>query len=257
MPIKQTLIMLKVIAGDEVLRFARIWVQTILPPLITTALYFIIFGQVIGAQIAPVDGYHFIEYIVPGLVLMAVITNAYANTVSSFYSEKFQHSIEEKLVAPVPNHIILLGFISGGVVRGVIVGLLVAVVATLFTSVTITHFIPALLVMVLTATVFALGGLVNGIFAKSFDDISLVPTFVIMPLTYLGGVFYSINALPEAWRTVSLFNPIFYMVNAFRAYTLGVSDTDAWFALALIIGFVVILAALALHLLKRGTGIRA
>ena len=257
MPVKQQLIMFKVIVTHEVLRFARIWVQTIFPPLITTSLYFIIFGEIIGSQIGAVNDYRFIEYIVPGLILMTVITNAYANTVSSFYSEKFQRSIEEKLVAPVPDHVILAGFVAGGVLRGMLIGALVALVSMAFAPPTLVNLPLALTVMFLTAVVFSLGGFINGVFAKSFDDISLIPTFIIMPLTYLGGIFYSVNDLPEVWREVSLFNPIFYMVSAFRAGMLGVSDVSAPYALALIAVSIALLVALSMFLLRNGVGTRS
>lgn len=257
MSIKPKLRMLQVLMTDEILRFMRIWVQTILPPLITTTLYFIIFGQIIGEQIDPINGHRFIEYIVPGLVLMTVITNAYANTVSSFYIDKFHLSIEEKLVSPMPNAIILLGFITGGIARGFVVGLLVAAVTTFFVPLTAIHPVSAILIMLLTATVFSLGGFINGVYAKSFDDIAMVPTFVIMPLTYLGGIFYSVRDLPGIWGQVSLFNPIFYMIDAFRSRTLGVSDIEFWYSLALIVGLIVVLATASLRLLNKGIGIRS
>lgn len=246
----------KTILIKEVLRFARIWIQTILPPMVTTALYFVIFGRLIGSQIGPVQGFSYMQYIVPGLILMSVITQSYANVVSSFYGSKFQHHIEEMLVAPVPNYVILLGFIAGGVARGISVGAAVTLVAMFFTDFSVQHLGVALLVAVLTSVLFSLGGFINGVYAKSFDDISLVPTFVLTPLTYLGGVFYSVDMLPEFWQHVSLANPILYMVNAFRYGLLGIGDTPLGASLAITAGFVAVLFWFSLYLLNRGVGIR-
>ncbi|MDH5435960.1 MAG: ABC transporter permease, partial [Gammaproteobacteria bacterium] len=216
----------KTIVIREILRFSRIWVQTIVPPMVTMGLYFVIFGNLIGSRIGPMDGFNYIDYIVPGLIMMSVITNSYANVVSSFYGTKFQHSIEEMLVAPVPNYIILLGYITGGVARGIIVGIAVFIVAMFFADIHIHNMIVILSMVLLTAILFSLAGFINGIYAQSFDDISLIPTFVLTPLTYLGGIFYSISMLPQFWQDVSLFNPILYMVNAFRYGFLGVSDIE-------------------------------
>lgn len=240
----------------EVLRFTRIWVQTVLPPMITTALYFIIFGQLIGSQIGDVNGFHYMQYIVPGLILMSVITNAYANVVSSFYSAKFQHNIEEMLVAPVPNYLIMLGFLGGGVARGLAVGFAVTLVALMFTPIPLHNMWVAISVLILTSILFSLGGLINAIYANNFDHVSIVPTFVLTPLTYLGGVFYSVSMLPPFWQNVSLVNPILYMVNAFRYGLLGVTDVHLGVAYLAIIGFIAGLFAFALYLLNRGHGIR-
>ncbi len=244
------------IVSKEIRRFMRIWPQTILPPVITTSLYFLIFGTLIGRRIGDMNGVPYMDYIVPGIVLMSVINNAYANVVSSFYSTKFQRHIEELLVAPVPNWVILTGYVSGGGARGVIVGIVVALVARTFTDVTIAHYGVAITVFLLTAILFALGGLVNAIFANSFDDISIIPNFVMTPLVYLGGVFYTVDLLPEVWRKISLANPILYMVNAFRYGLLGVSDIRVGTALVMIAGFVVVLAGFSLWLLHRGVGIK-
>jgi ABC-2 type transport system permease protein len=241
----------------EVLRFVRIWIQTILPPMITTALYFVIFGRLIGSQVGDVHGIGYMEYIVPGLILMTVITNSYANVVSSFYGAKFQRNIEEMLVAPVPNYLILLGFIGGGLARGLAVGLAVTVVALFFTPIPLHNLWVAVSVLVLTSLLFSLAGIINGIYAKSFDDISVIPTFVLTPLTYLGGVFYSVSMLPPVWQSISLANPILYMVNAFRYGLLGVSDVNLGVAYLAIVGFIVGLFGFALHLLNRGHGIRS
>lgn len=240
----------------EIRRFSRIWIQTLLPAAITTTLYFIIFGQLIGDRIGPVGGVAYVDFIVPGLVLMAVITNAYANVVSSFYSSKFQRHIEELLIAPVPHGIILAGYVAGGVVRGVAVGLVVTGIALGFANVSLTHPVLTLLVFILTATLFALGGFINAIYANSFDDISLIPTFILTPLTYLGGVFYSIDMLPPFWQNLSLINPIFYMINAFQFGLLGHADINPLTAFAIILAFIAGLTGWALHLLETGVGLK-
>jgi ABC-2 type transport system permease protein len=240
----------------EITRFARIWVQTILPSAITTTLYFVIFGRLIGDRIGPMEGLAYIDFIVPGLVLMAVITNAYSNVVSSFYSSKFSRYIEELLVSPAPNWIILAGYVAGGVARGLTVGIVVMGVAALFTSFSVHSIAVTLLVLLLTAILFALGGFINAIYANSFDDISIVPTFVLAPLTYLGGVFYSIDLLPEPWQTLSLANPILYMINAFRFGLLGVTDIPLGVGFLIIAAFIAVLGYFSLSLLRRGVGIK-
>jgi ABC-2 type transport system permease protein len=249
-------IALQTIVTKEVLRFLRIWVQTILPPAITTTLYFVIFGKLIGERIGEMEGYSYIDFIVPGLILMAVIQNSYANVVSSFFSTKLQHYIEELLIAPVPNWVILGGYVIGGVARGTLVGFLVTGISLLFTDLQINSFGWTLLIFVLTSILFALAGFINAVYATTFDDISIVPTFVLTPLTYLGGVFYSIKLLPEFWQTASLGNPVLYMINAFRYGILGVSDIDIAVALTIIIGFIVGLTLFSLLLLERGVGIK-
>ena len=244
------------IVTKEFLRFIRIWIQTVLPPAVTMAFYFVIFGKLIGARIGTMDGLAYIDFIVPGLVLMAVITNSYANVVSSFFGAKFQRHVEELLVSPVPDWIILAGYVSGGIARGVIVGVVVTAVAMIFTDVRV-HSLPVTLaVFVLTSALFATAGFINAVFARTFDDISIVPTFVLTPLTYLGGVFYSIQLLPEFWQKVSLANPVLYMINAFRYGVLGVSDIGVGTAFGLIVAFTAGLAGVALWLLKRGVGIK-
>ena len=247
---------LKTIVIKEYLRFIRIWLQTVLPPAITTALYFVIFGKLIGSQISDIDGYSYMDYIVPGLILMSVITNAYANVVSSFYMAKFQKSIEELLVSPVPNYLILIGYISGGVARGLIVGIVVTAVAMFFSDIQIHSWLISLTVFILTAILFSIAGFINAIYANSFDDITIIPTFILTPLTYLGGIFYSIEMLPEFWQNISLINPILYMINSFRYGLLGISDTDLATALGIILVFIVVLFSYALHLLKIGVGIK-
>ena len=241
----------------EIRRFTRIWVQTLLPPAITMTLYFVIFGNLIGSRIGEMGGYDYMQYIVPGLIMMSVITNSYANVVSSFYSAKFQNCIEEIIVSPTPNFVILAGFVGGGVVRGVLVGIVVTLLSLFFTKLTIEHFFITILVVILTATLFSIGGFINAIFANKFDDISIVPTFILTPLTYLGGVFYSIDMLSDFWRSVSLVNPIVYMVNAFRFGILGVSDVNIYFSISMIAGFVLLLGSVALILLNKGIGIRS
>ena len=240
----------------EFLRFIRIWGQTVVPPAVTMALYFVIFGQLIGERIGEMDGFRYIDFIVPGLILMAVITNSYANVVSSFFQAKYMRNIEELLTSPVPNWVILAGYVGGGVARGVTVGVLVTVVAMFFTEFRIHSLSVTFAVFFLTSVLFSLAGFINAVYAKSFDDISIVPTFVLTPLTYLGGVFYSIQLLPEFWQKVSLANPVLYMVNAFRYGLLGASDINLSVALGIILGFILLLGVLSLYLLERGIGLR-
>jgi ABC-2 type transport system permease protein len=244
------------IVVKEIRRFVRIWPQTLLPPAITMTLYFVIFGNLIGSRIGDMGGFDYMQFIVPGLVMMSVIQNSYGNVVSSFYSTKFQRSIEEMLVSPMSGSTILLGFVAGGVARGICVGLIVTLLSLFFTELQVQHVLVTILVVVLTAVLFSIGGFINAMFANKFDDVAIIPTFVLTPLTYLGGVFYSIDLLPEFWRTVSLFNPVVYMVNTFRYGLLGVSDVDVMASLAAIILFTVGLFSLALWMLNRGIGIR-
>jgi len=244
------------IARKEILRFCRIWVQTIIPPVIMVALYFVIFGNLIGQRIGDMDGMKYIDLIMPGLVMMSIITNSYTNVVSSFYGAKYSRHIEEIQIAPVPDIVILLGFISGGMVRGISVGIAVTLVSLMFTEFSIYNPFVVLLIALLTSCLFALAGLINAIFANSFDDISIIPTFVLTPLTYLGGIFYSIKLLPEFWQTVSLGNPILYMVNSFRYGFRGSSDIDLFTAILVILFFISLLFTVSLILLARGTGIR-
>ena len=247
----------KTLLFKEVLRFLRIWIQTLLPSVITIALYFIIFGQLIGSQLDDIKGYKYIDYIVPGMIMMSIITNAYSNVVASFYSTKFQKHIEEMLVSPMPNYVIIWGFVGGGIARSMLVGLAVTATASIFTEIRFESPMLLLTVALLTSILFSLAGLVNAVFANSFDDISLVPTFVLTPLTYLGGIFYSIDMLPDLWRSLSHLNPVLYMVDAFRLAMLGVSDMNMRLSLAIILGFVVILYAATDMLLRKGIGIRS
>jgi len=246
----------KTIVRKEVTRILRIWGQTIVPPAITMTLYFIIFGELIGRRIGDMGGFSYMQYIVPGLVIMSVITNSYGNMVSSFFGAKFGKHIEELLISPLPNWIILFGYVSGAVLRGLMVGAVVMAVSLFFTPIEVQHPLILLTVLLLTAIVFALAGMVNAIFAQKFDDIAIIPTFVLAPLTYLGGVFYSIALLPEFWQRVSVFNPILYMVNGFRYGMLGVSDVSLTLTYGVILTAGSILFAVCLYLLHRGTGLR-
>jgi ABC-2 type transport system permease protein len=245
------------ILRKEIKRFTRIWVQTLLPPVITMALYFVIFGTLIGARIGSMDGFNYIQFVAPGLIMMAVLTNAYSNVVSSFFSAKFQRSVEEVLVSPTPNYIILLGYTMGGVARGLAVGLLVTVMALLFTHLQMHSWVITLTIVLLTSMLFSLAGFINAVYANTFDEISIVPTFILTPLTYFGGVFYSISLLPDFWQHLSKLNPILHMVNAFRYGILGISDVNIVYAIIGLILGVVILFFIGLHLLKTGKRLRA
>jgi ABC-2 type transport system permease protein len=249
-------IAVKTVIRKEVIRVLRIWVQTIVPPAITMTLYFIIFGNLIGKRIGSMDGYDYMAYIAPGLIMMSVITNSYGNVVSSFFGAKFAGHIEEMLVSPMSNAAIVIGHVAGGVIRGLLVGALVTGVALFFTRLDVQHPFITVSIVLLSAIVFSLAGFINAIFAKKFDDISIVPTFVLTPLTYLGGVFYSISLLPDFWQTVSKANPILYMVNAFRYGILGTSDISIGTAYAILAVFVVLLFSVCIVLMNRGVGIR-
>ncbi|GEK48280.1 transport permease protein [Bisbaumannia pacifica] len=254
---QQIAIALWTLLVKEIKRFTRIWPQTLLPPSITMTMYFIIFGSLIGSRIGEMDGFDYMDFIVPGLIMMSVITNSYSNVASSFFSNKFQRSIEEMMVSPMPNWVILSGFVLGGMARGLGVGVIVTIVSLFFTRIEVAHPLLTVAVVVLTAALFSLGGFINALLADKFDDISIVPTFVLTPLTYLGGVFYSISLLPSFWQGVSLLNPILYMVNVFRYGFLGVSDIPVGWALAAILCFILVLFAIALWMLERGKGIRS
>ena len=247
----------KTIVRKEITRILRIWGQTIVPPAITMTLYFIIFGELIGRRIGEMGGFTYMQYIVPGLVIMSVITNSYGNMVSSFFGAKFGKHIEELLISPLPNWVILAGYMTGALTRGLMVGAVVMMVSLLFTRIEIQHPLVMLSILFLTAMVFALAGMVNAIFAQKFDDIAIIPTFVLAPLTYLGGVFYSIALLPEFWQKVSVVNPILYMVNGFRYGMLGVSDVSLATSYGVILAAGVLLFAWCLILLNRGTGLRS
>ena len=250
------MIAFETIVIKEVRRFTRIWVQTLVPPAINIALYFVVFGNLVGRRIGDMGGFNYMEFIVPGLIMMAVIQNSYSNVVSSFFSHKFQRSVEELLVSPVPNSVILAGFVVGGMVRGLLVGGVVSLMALAFVDLKVEHPLIIISVILLTSLVFSLAGFINALFANSFDDISIIPTFVLTPLIYLGGVFYSSALLPGFWQGVSAMNPIFYMVNTFRYGFLGVSDVPVAVAFLILISFAVVLSCACLWLLNRGTGLR-
>ena len=241
----------------EVRRFMRIWPQTLLPPAITMALYFLVFGAVIGSRIGDMAGFDYMTFVVPGLVMMSVITNSFTNVVSSFFSNKFQRSVEELLVSPISNSIILLGYVMGGVCRGLLVGILVMLLGAFFVDLQVYSVMITLLAVLLTATLFAVGGFVNAIYARKFDDVSIIPTFVLMPMTYLGGVFYSIDVLPSPWQQVSMLNPILYQINAFRYGILGIDGgIDVTLAFLVMALAIVLMAGWALWLLRTGKGLR-
>lgn len=234
----------------EIRRILRIWPQTLMPPAITMTLYFVIFGKMIGERVGEMGGVSYMQFIVPGLIMMAVITNSYSNVVSSFFSTKFHGNIEEMLVSPISRHTILLGFIAGGMFRGLVIGAIVTTLALFFTKLSLVNPIITLLSILMTAALFSLGGMINAIFARSFDDISIVPNFVLTPLTYLGGVFYSLDNLSSFWQKVSLLNPIVYMVNAFRYGILGHTDVNVWGSLGVIFIFMLLFYMTAYYLLK-------
>ena len=254
---QQNLVALGTIVRREVSRIMRIWGQTLMPPAITMTLYFLIFGGLIGSRVGTMDGIRYMDFIVPGLVMMSVIQNSYGNISSSFFGAKFGRHVEELLVSPMPNWVILAGYVAGAVLRGLMVGGIVLCVAMLFTKVRVPHPLVTIASVLLGATIFSLAGFVNAVYAKKFDDIAIVPTFILTPLTYLGGVFYSVKLLPGWAEAATHLNPIFYMVNAFRYGLLGVSDVPLWLAFALMLGFVAALAAIGLWLLKRGVGMRS
>ncbi|MDR3433647.1 MAG: ABC transporter permease [Rouxiella aceris] len=248
---------LKSIWMKEINRFGRIWVQTLVPPVITMSLYFVIFGNLIGSRIGDMHGFSYMQFIVPGLIMMAVITNSYANVAASFFSAKFQRNIEELLVAPVPTHVVIAGYVGGGVARGICVGILVTIISLFFVPLQIHSWWVIACTLILTAILFSLGGLLNAVFATTFDDISLIPTFVLTPLTYLGGVFYSLTLLPPIWQAISKLNPIVYMISGFRYGFLGISDVPLVFTMAVLVAFIVAFYLLAWYLIERGRGLRS
>ncbi len=252
-----TRIGIQTLLRKEITRILRIWSQTILPPAITMTLYFVIFGNLIGSRIGQMGGFDYMAFIVPGLVMMSVITSSYGNMVSSFFGAKFAKHVEELLISPMPNWAILVGYVSGSLFRGLVVGLVVTLISLFFTDIQIHNVWIVLSTVILTSVVFSLGGFINAAFAKKFDDIAIIPTFVLTPLTYLGGVFYSISLLPEFWQNVSKINPVLYMVNTFRYGFLGVSDINLGVAYAIIIGFVLLLGFFSWYILHKGIGLRS
>ena len=254
---QQNLVAFKTIIVKEVLRFTRIWVQTLVPPAIMMTLYFVIFGNLIGSKIGDMDGFEYIDYIIPGLIMMSVITNSYSNVVAAFFNAKMYGHVQEMLISPIPTHVILLGYIGGGMARGIAVGIIVTLVSLFFSDLNIQHPFITIGILLLTSMLFSIAGFINAVYAKNFDDITIIPTFVLTPLTYLGGVFYSINLLSDFWQTVSLANPVLYMVNGFRYGILGVSDINPWVSFSLIIAFTAALYFVAYQLLKKGIGTRS
>jgi ABC-2 type transport system permease protein len=244
------------ILRKEIRRFIRIWPQTLLPSAITMSLYFVIFGSLIGSRIGDMGGFSYMEFVVPGLIMMAIVTNSYSNVASSFFGSKFNHSVEELLVSPTPNYVILMGYVVGGVCRGLLVALIVTLVSLFFTRMAIHSLGVVVTGVVLTSVLFALAGFINAVFANNFDDISIIPTFVLTPLIYLGGVFYSLDLLPDFWAAVSKLNPLVYVVNAFRFGVLGVADVSVAFAFSMLGGFTLLAFAYCMYLLNSGTRLR-
>ncbi|HXE65975.1 MAG TPA: ABC transporter permease [Rhodanobacteraceae bacterium] len=255
--VRANLVALGTITRREVRRMLRIWTQTLVPPAISMTLYFVIFGKVIGSRVGLIHGFTYMQYIVPGLVMMSIINNSYGNITSSFFGSKFGRYVEELLASPMPNWVVLTGYVSGAVLRGVLVGIIVLGIALFFTSLHLAHPLVAVTTVLLGSTIFSLAGFINATFAKRFDDIQMVPTFVLTPLSYLGGVFYSISMLGSPWREMSRVNPILYMVNAFRYGILGVGDVPVWIAYVVMLAFVIVLGGFALWLLQKGVGLRS
>lgn len=245
------------IARKEVSRFFRIWTQTLIPPVITSILYYLIFGTFVGSQVDQVHGFSYMQFLVPGLVMMAVINNAYMNVSSSFFSSKFMKNYEEFLVSPTPPWIIVAGYVTGGVVRSTVVGLITLAIGLFFTNLTVHSIIFVIIFMLLTAILFSVAGLFNALFAKNFDDISIIPTFVLTPLTYLGGVFYSIDVLGPFWQNLSRFNPILYLINGLRYGFLGFSDVNVWISFGILITSTVFFTLITWHLFKKGYGLKS
>ncbi|CAD5899826.1 ABC transporter permease [Carnobacterium maltaromaticum] len=248
---------LKSLAAKETNRYLRIWIQTLVPPVITTSLYFVIFGNLIGGRIGEIEGFSYMEFIVPGLIMMSVITSSYSNVASSFFSQKLQKNIEELLIAPVPTHVIIWGFVIGGLGRSILVGTLVTIISLFFVPLHVYSWFIVIVTLLMTAILFSLAGLLNGVFAKSYDDVSIVPTFVLQPLTYLGGVFYAISMLPPFWQAVSKINPIVYMVSGFRYGFLGQTDVPIAFSLSILVLFTIILYSVCWYLINKGRGLRS
>lgn len=248
---------LKSLAAKETNRYLRIWIQTLVPPVITTSLYFVIFGNLIGGRIGEIEGFSYMEFIVPGLIMMSVITSSYSNVASSFFSQKLQKNIEELLIAPVPTHVIIWGFVIGGLGRSILVGTLVTIISLFFVPLHVYSWFIVIVTLLMTAILFSLAGLLNGVFAKSYDDVSIVPTFVLQPLTYLGGVFYAISMLSPFWQAVSKINPIVYMVSGFRYGFLGQTDVPIAFSLSILVLFTIILYSVCWYLINKGRGLRS
>jgi len=256
MSLREQMIAFMTIIVKEIRRYLRIWTQTLLPSAITMSLYFVIFGSLIGSRIGEMGGFTYMQFVVPGLIMMAIVTNSYSNVVSSFYGAKFNNSVEELLVSPTSNYVILMGYVLGGVSRGVLVAIIVTIVSGFFTTFHIHNYFVVIVIVLMTSALFALAGFINAVYANSFDDISIVPTFVLTPLIYLGGVFYSMDLLPDFWAGVSKLNPLVYVVNAFRYGVLGVSDVSLPFAFGMITLFTAIAFCFSMHLLNSGKRLR-
>jgi len=246
----------KTIVIREFGRIIRIWGQTLVPSAVSATLYFLIFGNLIGRRVGQIGGFDYRQFIAPGLIMMSVIQNSYGNVVSSFFGAKFGKHLEEMLVSPLPNWLIVLGYMAGGLLRGLLVGSVVTIVSLLFAHLHVEHALIVAAAVLLTSMVFSLGGFINALLARNFDQVNWIPTFVLTPLTYLGGIFYSVKMLPDWAQSVSLANPILYMVNAFRFGFFGVSDVNVIVAFAIMSGAAVALFGAALALMNRGNGIR-
>lgn len=242
---------------SEVRRFLEIWAGTLLPSAITLVLYLLIFGSLVGDRIGPMRGIDYVEFIIPGLIMLTVIMNAYENVTFSLYLSKFEHDIEEVLVAPVPNPVILAGYVAGGVSRGLLVGVLSAIICALFSPLQIHNIWIILATVVFASAIFSMAGFINALFANSFDDVSIIPIFVLTPLTYLGGVFYSIELLPDFWKNLSLANPVLYIINAARYGFIGIAEVNLGVAFGMMSGFIILFFGFSLWLLNRGTGLRS
>ncbi|MCB1729232.1 MAG: ABC transporter permease [Halieaceae bacterium] len=256
MTLSEQYIAFMTIVRKEIKRYLRIWTQTLLPSAITMSLYFVIFGSLIGSRIGDMGGFTYMQFVVPGLIMMAIVTNSYSNVVSSFFGSKFNNSVEELLVSPTPNYVILMGYVVGGITRGLFVAVVVTLVSLFFTRLHVHSYFIVVITVLLTSTLFALAGFINAVYANNFDDISIIPTFVLTPLIYLGGVFYSMDLLPDFWAGVSRLNPLVYVVNAFRYGVLGVSDVSLTLAFSMITGFTVAAFTFSMHLLNSGTRLR-
>jgi ABC-2 type transport system permease protein len=245
------------IVRKDIVRMFRIWSQTFLPSVVTSVLYFLIFGSVLGGRIGDINGFSYIHFVVPGLVMLAVVTNAFSNVATTFFASKFfARNIDEVLVSPTPPWILIAGFIGGGIIRGVLIGLLVLLVSVFFAIPPLAHPLAVVFFLVLSSLLFSLAGLVNGIYAKSFDGISIIPTFVLTPLVYLGGVFYSVSTLPGWWQQLTYANPIFYIINGFRYGFLGFADTSLGVSILVLTLLVGILVGVNWYLLRTGLGLR-
>lgn len=254
---RETLIAFWTLFSKECYRFLRIWAQTLIPPVMTSSLYFLIFGNFIGNRIENINGFTLMEFMTPGLMMMSVISASYMNVSSSFYFAKFQRSIEELLVSPTSHHTVILGFILAGALRGMMTGLLIFGTANFFIDIQILHPLSFFFFLFLTSALFSLAGFVNAVFARKFDDISIVPTFILTPLSYLGGIFYSIHQISETWGIITRFNPIFYLINGLRYSILDLSDVSAQFSFSVLGALIFVLYMVCFQLLEKGVGLKS